>query len=120
MEAFMKLVLLTLTAALVFAQGSPELELKAAMHKEQVQGDLKGAIAAYQKIVEQHGKNRALVAKALLQMAECHQKLGDAESRKIYERVVRDYADQNEAVAAARARLGNSVGTLTTRLLMSD
>ena len=26
-------------------------------------------------------------------MAECYQKLGDAESRKIYERLVREYAE---------------------------
>ena len=40
-----------------------------------------------------------------MRMAECYQKLGDAESRKIYEQVVKDYADQKEAVTLARARL---------------
>ena len=49
-----------------------------------------------------------LAAQALVQMAECYQKLGDAESRKIYEQPVRDYIYQNESVAVARARLGNN------------
>ena len=41
-------------------------------------------------------------------MAECYQKLGDAEARKIYERVVREYSDQKEAAGIARARLGGA------------
>jgi len=53
------------------------------------------------------GSNRALAAQALVRMAECYQKLGDAESRTIYQRVVRDYADQADAVKFARAHLGN-------------
>ena len=58
------------------------------------------------------GGNRALAAQALLRMAECYQKLGDAEARKIYERLVRDYADQAGPVQVARAQLatGNPAG----------
>jgi hypothetical protein len=40
-----------------------------------------------------------------VQMGGCYEKLGRAEARKAYERVVRDYADQPETVAQARARL---------------
>jgi Tol biopolymer transport system component len=86
------------------AQVNPEVALRAAMDTETVKGDLKGAIAQYEKIAK--GSNRALAAKALVRMAECYQKLGDAEAQKIYERVVRDYADQAEAVSVARAHLG--------------
>ena len=43
--------------------------------------------------------------------AECYTKLGDAESRKIYERVVKDYSNQKQAVAVAQARLAE--GDLT-------
>ena len=42
---------------------------------------------------------------ALVRMAEAYQKMGDAESQRIFERVVRDYADQNDAVVLARAGL---------------
>jgi Tol biopolymer transport system component len=40
-------------------------------------------------------------------MAECYQKMGATEARKIYEQVLREYGDQKEAVAEARARLGD-------------
>ena len=82
------------------------------MHKEQGQGDLKGAIAGYQKIVQPYPKNRPLAAKALLQMAECHKKLGDTKARKIYERVVHDFPDQSEAASTARARLARQTDAI--------
>ena len=82
--------------------------LQSAQAKATIQGDLKAAIELYGQAVKEAGANRALAAKALVQMAGCYQKLGDAESRKIYERVLRDYADQKEAVAMARARMGGN------------
>jgi len=88
----------------ISAQG--EKLLAAAQHKATIDGDLKGAIEDYRKIVTGAGANRALAAQALVQMAECYQKLGDVESSRIYERVVREYADQADAVSVARARLG--------------
>lgn len=97
---------LTLWALTGRAQGtrSAEVQLKAALHKEQVEGDLKGAIELYKKIAQ--SGNRAVAAKALVHMGECYEKLGDAEARKAYERVVRDFGDQKEAVDLARAHLG--------------
>jgi Tol biopolymer transport system component len=95
-----------LVAALSFGaqkQDSAERQLKAAMNMELVDGNLKGAIEQYKKIAQ--NSNRTIAAQALLHMAECYQKLGDAESRKIYEQIVRDYGDQKEMAAAARAHL---------------
>src|SRR5438045_7873775 len=83
--------------------------LEAARKAEVVDGDLKLAIQKYQHVVDVAGSDRAVAARALLRMAECYQKLGDAEAQKIFARVVREYADQTEAVAAARARLGSEV-----------
>jgi Tol biopolymer transport system component len=80
-----------------------EVDLQAAIRMETVEGDLKGAIEAYKKIAE--AGNRAVAAKALIRMGQCYEKLGDAESRKAYERVVREFADQKEAVEQARALL---------------
>jgi Tol biopolymer transport system component len=94
----------TMNARQITAQG--EKLLAAAHHKATVDGDLKGAIEGYKKIVAGAGADRALAAQALVQMAECYQKLGDLESSKIYERVLREYADQTDAVSVARARLG--------------
>ena len=80
-----------------------DVDLQAAIRKETVEGDLKGAIEQYRKLAD--GGNRAVAAKALLRMGQCYEKLGDAEARKAYERVVREFADQKEAVAQARTLL---------------
>src|SRR5712692_4786872 len=70
----------------------PEVALKAAMDKEVVDGDLKGAIEQYRRLAQ--SANRAVAATALLHMGQCYEKLGDTEGRKAYERVVNKYADQ--------------------------
>src|SRR6266576_6403916 len=87
------------------AQKTPESMLGAALHEEEVQGDLKGAIAAYQKVVATPGVSRKTAAEALVRMGQCYEKLGDAEARKAYERVVREFADQKGAVEHARSRV---------------
>jgi len=84
-----------------------EVLLRAAIKKEVVDGDLKAAIAQYEKIVAAYGRNRAAVAKALVQIGQCQEKLGNAEARKACERVVREYGDQAEAVSFARERLAS-------------
>jgi Tol biopolymer transport system component len=89
----------------------PEIDLQAAIRTETVDGNLNGAIKQYGVIVAKYKDDRAVTAMALVHMAECHQKLGDAESHKIYEQVVREYADQKEAVTIARARLGGAEST---------
>jgi Tol biopolymer transport system component len=84
---------------------SADQQLKAAMHRELVGGDLRAAIKEYEGIVSRHRDNRPVAARALLQIAQCHDKLGQADARKVYEQIVRDYADQAEPVAQARVRL---------------
>jgi Tol biopolymer transport system component len=82
-----------------------EIQLQAAINQATVDGDLKGAIVAFQKIVNTGGVSRPLLAKALLHLGQCHEKLGTAEARKSYERVLTDFGDQPEAVREARKRL---------------
>jgi len=84
-----------------------EKHLQAALHKEMVDGDLKSAIELYKNIVARYGDNRAVVAKALLQMGQCYEKSGQAEARRIYERIVNSYSDQQELAARARVRLAS-------------
>ena len=100
-----------------------EVDLQAAIRKETVEGKLKEAIEMYKKLAQ--SGNRAVAAKALVRMGQCYDKLGDAESRKAYERVVRDFADQKEAVEEARKLLaakGGPVGAggLVTRRVLTD
>ena len=95
--------LLLAFAAGVTAQVGAEVALRTAIEKETVKGDLKGAIDQYKKLAQ--GKDRAVAAKALVHMGQCYDKLGDVEAGKAWERVVREFADQKEAVAEARKHL---------------
>jgi Tol biopolymer transport system component len=99
------MAVLLLAAAPQQKQDRAEVALRAAMDKEMVDGDLKAAIEMYKRIVANPGGNRAVAAKALLQMGQCYEKLGQADARKAYERLVREFADQTEQVQVARAKL---------------
>jgi Tol biopolymer transport system component len=100
-----------------------EIDLQAAMRTETVNGDLRRAIDQYKKISQ--SKDRSIAAKALLRMADCYQKLGDAESRKVYKEIVQKYSDQKEVVTIARGKLAltggaGSSGTPSKRLLCPE
>ena len=55
---------------------------------------------------------------AMVHMAECYQKMGDAQGRKLYEQVLRDYADQKEAAKLARTHLANGNSGTPTKTLI--
>src|SRR4051794_38787519 len=113
--------LLPFLAAAMLATAQPrnsDAALGAARHLEEAEGNYPAAIEAYKRFLAQYGKDRTLAAKALVRMGQCYEKLGDAESRKIYERVVREYADQKEAVAAARAKLGGDSAAKNAGIVM--
>ncbi len=82
-----------------------EVLMQAAQQKQLVDGQLEEAIQLYKRIVQQYASDRAAAAQALLEMGQCYEKLGNTEARKAYERLLRDYGDQNEAAARARTRL---------------
>ncbi|HEY5551439.1 MAG TPA: hypothetical protein VIK52_06110, partial [Opitutaceae bacterium] len=88
--------------------------MEAAKKKEVIDGDLPAAIKQYKEIVAKYPKERAVVADALVHMAESYQKQGNSESRRIYEQVLRDYADQKEPASMARARLGRTEAATTS------
>lgn len=85
------------------AQTTPALELQAAIKAEQVDGDLRSAIPAYQRVAADRSAPRDVRAKALLHLAACYEKLGQ-QARNVYQQIVREFADQ-PAAAQARARL---------------
>jgi len=95
---------------------------------ERTEGNLPEAIKLYRRIVEQHSSERSLAAKALMQMAQCQERLGRVEATKTYERLVRDYADQTELAQTARGRLaslavarsGASAAAMTARKVWTD
>jgi len=79
------------------------VRLQAGIAKEDVDGDLKSAMAIYQKIADDRSAPRDVRSRALLRLAGCYEKLGQ-QAQKLYEQVVRDFGDQ-PAAAQARARL---------------
>ncbi len=103
-------ILATITEA---QQGNgPEVQLQAAMQKELVEGDLDQAIELYRAIVDGHGSNRAVAARALLYLGRSYDKLGSHEAQRAYERLLSDYPEQ-EVASEARIRLA----ALTTEIV---
>src|SRR5262245_35515650 len=113
----MKAIVTAILAAVLAASaqtGEAARQLKAARNAELVDGDLNAAIKQYATIVAKYVKtDRTVTSMALIHMADCYQKMGNVESLKLYEQVVRDYGDQKEAVAMARARLDGANLPLT-------
>jgi tetratricopeptide (TPR) repeat protein len=102
------LAALALAVALAAApQTGPDAarQLEAAIHREVVLGDLKGAIEVYRKVLDLAGGNRPVAARALFQIGQCEEKLGNrAAAEDAYQRVAEKYGDQEQA-AEARAML---------------
>ena len=98
---FAALVLVTSFAAQNVSQS--ELQFREALHKQQVQGDLRGAIKLYESIVASKTTDRALKAKALLQLALAYDTLG-RQSQNLYQQIVHDFSDQ-PAATQAKAKL---------------
>jgi hypothetical protein len=96
--------LTTFGATATLAQSGHDL-FQQALVKERADGDLTGAIGLYERIVQEFSTDRALSAKALVQMGLCYEKLGSTEAEQAYRRVVREFGDQEEPVAEARNRL---------------
>jgi WD40 repeat protein len=96
--------LLLMTSSIAAQNVSPaELQFREALHKQQVEGDLNGAIKLYQNIIDLKTTDRVVKAKALLQLATVYETLGK-ESQNLYEQIARDFSDQPAAVLA-RAKI---------------
>jgi Tol biopolymer transport system component len=96
---------LALPAVVAQKADQAEVQLKAAINKEVVDGDLKAAITEFQRIVNTPGVSRAVAARALLHLGQCHEKLGNADAQRSYEQLIANYPERTSEVAAARQRL---------------
>ena len=99
------LAVILLTALFAMAAESGYDLFQKALVLERTEGKLTEAIKAYKQIAEKYPGDRKLAAKALMQMAQCYERLGQADARKTYEQLLRQYSDQNEVAAEARTRL---------------
>ena len=86
-------------------QQRPEDLLQSGRYAEEVQGDLRAAVRVYQSIVSDFPEHRSVVATALVRLGRAYETLGRSEASAAYERVLREYAEQREPAAEARARL---------------
>ena len=100
----MSVIVLTALIMPLFAQTGSRLFEKGLL-KEQGEGDLKGAIAIYEKVVGDKKTDRVVAAKAQLQIGLCYEKLGLEEAERAYRLVLENFSDQTELVAVANEKL---------------
>jgi len=97
-------------------QSRPDLQLKAAVYKETVEGDLNGAAELYKQVASNAAAPRQVAAAALLGLGGCYEKLGQQDARKVYERLVAEFSDQAREVAEARQRIAALVAGAPVRV----
>jgi len=85
---------------------TPHEIFQRALARERGGGNCRQAIPLYERVVRESASDRALAARASVQIAGCYERLGQtAEAQAQYQRVVASYGDQSDAVATARGRL---------------
>ena len=102
----LRALLIGMMAVTLGAQGDGERQLETAVYRETVMGDVAAAIGMYRAILAQQGMARGVVARALWQMGQCQEKLGQRrEAHATYARVAREYAAESGMAALARGKL---------------
>src|SRR5262245_21387078 len=86
-------------------EAEPDIRLREALHKEQVEDDLAGAAKLYERIAADHQAPRAVAAQALLSLGRCHERLANREAQNVYERIVDQFADHRATLSQAKAWL---------------
>jgi Tol biopolymer transport system component len=84
---------------------TPQALFGSAVHQEEAEGNLKEAIRLYETVLQKHGSDRKLAADALFRIGQCYERLGQAEARKAYERLIKEFSDQKDRVRDAQVRL---------------
>lgn len=82
------------------------------LFEEEVNRNFKAAIEAYESAIAQFDENRQLAATAIFRLAENYRRAErPEEARALYERVVREFHDQDELVHLAMERLPSGSGS---------
>jgi Tol biopolymer transport system component len=74
-----------------------------AINLMETKGDYRAAIRLFEEVTK--GSDRSLAARSLLCLGLCYEELDKEEARKTYQRLTREFTDQPQVVAEARARL---------------
>lgn len=102
---FKHLFIPLLMAGLCLAQNGGNDLFQQGLRKERSEGDYKGALEIYRRVLKQYASDRKLASRALLEIAHCQERLGSKDARQSYERLIREFGDQPQAVAEARSRI---------------
>jgi Tol biopolymer transport system component len=102
------------TGVAAMQQVRPEVALRAAIELETIRGDTKGAIDAYKQLAQ--SDNAAVAATSLWRLAELYRRLGDPQSRVVYERLARDFSGRPEAALAAKVLASLAVARQSTTM----
>jgi Tol biopolymer transport system component len=99
------LVLILLITGPAIAQTEPEELLESGVYMEEVEGNLEGAIAIFERIIDEFPGNRSVAARALLHLGSSYEKLGNQRAEQAYQRLISEFGDQEAMVSEARMRL---------------
>jgi ankyrin repeat protein len=102
--------LIVLAVLVAFSAGAADTlseKLQRGLFEEEANHNLDAAIKAYQSVVAQSDEQRKLIATAVFRLGECYRKLGKTnEANAQYQRVMRDYSDQEPLAKLTRQLLG--------------
>ncbi len=81
-------------------------KLQRGLFEEEANHNLDAAIKEYQSVVSHADEQRKVIATALFRLGECYRKLGRTnEANAQYERLVRDFSEQEQLVKLSRSLL---------------
>jgi len=119
-----KVLTVFVLAAIAFgADTAREQKLQQAINLMESKGDVAKAMPMLEDVAR--SSDRALAARALLYLGQAQERQGADKARATYERIVKEFGNQTEMVAAAQQRLvalggSRTSGTLAKRLLCAD
>ncbi|MDB6173568.1 MAG: hypothetical protein JWL59_2879 [Chthoniobacteraceae bacterium] len=88
------------------AAGSPSELLEKGIYSEETKGDLEAAIAIYQQLLSEVKAGQSLAAQAQFRIGQCYLKKNRlADATAAFEKLIRDFPNEKELLAKARAYL---------------
>jgi dipeptidyl aminopeptidase/acylaminoacyl peptidase len=104
LKSVLLIVALTCAAALVLAQDrSQAQQFQEAITMMETKGNYTAAIRLFEQAAK--GPDRTLAARALYYAGQCYEKSGKDKAQQAYQRLIKQFAEQRQVVAEARARL---------------
>ncbi len=106
------ILILLLASMLTMRAGTNDLTalLQRGLFEEEANHNLEAAMQAYQSAIAENDKDRKLVATAVFRLGECLRKQGKTnEATAQYQRVLREFADQEPLVKLSKSYLGQGM-----------